>query len=279
MALADFTIEQLLTTGTQRLMLHHIDSARLDAELLLACATKLDRTTLLAHGDQVVDAATAAVFFDLIAQRARHIPVAYLTGHKAFYGRDFTVTPATLIPRPESEVIIETLKQLYHPDQHSTLLDVGTGSGCLAITAQLELPNLRVTASDISQEALPVAELNAGRYHVDNKITFVNSNLFNNITGHFDFILANLPYLDYDRRADYSPELAHEPNLALYTYDHGNCLMLELVAVARNYLTPHGYLIMEMETHQLDQVADRAARSGLEVVSRAPFTLVLQRAA
>lgn len=260
-------------------MLHHIDSARLDAEILLACATKLDRTALLAHGDQVVDAVTAAIFFDLIAQRARHIPVAYLTGRKAFYGRDFTVTPATLIPRPESEVIIETLKQLYQPDQHSTLLDVGTGSGCLAITAQLELPNLKVTASDISQEALPVAELNAGHYHVDNKITFVNSNLFNNITGHFDFILANLPYLDYDRRADYSPELAHEPNLALYTYDHGNCLMLELVAVARNYLTPRGYLIMEMETHQLDQVADQAIKSGLEVVSKAPFTLVLQRAA
>lgn len=277
--MADFTIEQLLTTGTQRLMLHHIDSARLDAELLLACATKLDRTALLAHGDQAVDAVTAAVFFDLIAQRTRHIPVAYLTGRKEFYGRDFTVTPATLIPRPESEVIIETLKQLYQPDQHSTLLDVGTGSGCLAITAQLELPDLKVTASDISQEALPVAELNAGRYHVDNKITFVNSNLFNNITGCFDFILANLPYLDYDRRADYSPELTHEPNLALYTYDHGNCLMLELVAVARNYLTPRGYLIMEMETHQLDQVADQAIKSGLEVVSKAPFTLVLQRAA
>ena len=260
-------------------MLHHIDSARLDAELLLACATKLDRTALLAHGDQAVDAVTATIFFDLIAQRARHIPVAYLTGRKAFYGRDFTVTPATLIPRPESEVIIETLKQLYQPDQHSTLLDVGTGSGCLAITAQLELPNLKVTASDISQEALPVAELNAGRYHVDDKITFVNSNLFNNITERFDFILANLPYLDYDRRADYSPELAHEPNLALYTYDHGNCLMLELVAVARNYLTPRGYLIMEMETHQLDQVADQAIKSGLEVVSKAPFTLVLQRAA
>ena len=259
-------------------MLHHIDSARLDAELLLTYATKLDRTALLAHGDQVVDAVTATIFFDLIAQRARHIPVAYLTGRKAFYGRDFTVTPATLIPRPESEVIIETLKQLYQPDQHSTLLDVGTGSGCLAITAQLELPDLKVTASDISQEALPVAELNAGRYHVDNKITFVNSNLFNNITGHFDFILANLPYLDYDRRADYSPELAHEPNLALYAYDRGNCLMLELVAVARNYLTPHGYLIMEMETHQLGQVADRATKSGLEVVSKAPFTLVLQRA-
>lgn len=277
--MADFTIEQLLITGTQRLVLHHIDSARLDAELLLACATKLDRTALLAHGDQVVDAATAAIFFDLIAQRARHIPVAYLTSRKAFYGRDFTVTPATLIPRPESEVMIDTLKRLYQPDQHHALLDVGTGSGCLAITAQLELPDLKVTASDISQEALPVAELNAGRYHVDNKITFVNSNLFNNITGRFDFILANLPYLDYDRRADYSPELAHEPNLALYTYDHGNCLMLELVAVARNYLTPHGYLIMEMETHQLDQVADQAIKSGLEVVSKAPFTLVLRRAA
>lgn len=277
--MADFTIEQLLITGTQRLVLHHIDSARLDAELLLACATKLDRTALLAHGDQVVDAATAAIFFDLIAQRARHIPVAYLTGRKAFYGRDFTVTPATLIPRPESEVMIDTLKRLYQPDQHHALLDVGTGSGCLAITAQLELPDLKVTASDISQEALPVAELNAGRYHVDNKITFVNSNLFNNITGHFDFILANLPYLDYDRRADYSPELAREPNLALYTYDHGNCLMLELVAAARNYLTPRGYLIMEMETHQLDQVADQAIKSGLEVVSKAPFTLVLQRAA
>ena len=167
----NFSTKQLLDAG--------IASARLDAELILTHTLRKSRTYLHAHGEDEIDIRYLDILETRLALRLDRVPLAYIIGHKEFYGRSFKVTPATLIPRPESEVMIDLLKEFTNQaelplaGESEKLIDVGAGSGCLGITAKLELPELEVTLADISRHALHVAEDNAKR--LDAKITLLRS--------------------------------------------------------------------------------------------------------
>jgi release factor glutamine methyltransferase len=206
------TIGHFLNTATQQLKSAGIDSARLDCLVLLEDATSRDRTSLLAHPELEVDVLTEVWLNNKVAQRAAHTPLAYLRGHVAFYGRDFTVNHDVLVPRPETEVMIELLKTL-PTTSIMHIIDVGTGSGCIGITAALELPTCPTTLIDIDEKALAIAKQNVERLHADN-IQLRQNDLLLNYKSPCDIILANLPYVP--DAYEINTAASHEPRLALF---------------------------------------------------------------
>lgn len=225
---------------------------RLDAELIVADVLQKDRTFLHAHPEyEFTDAELKQVEADTM-RRALGEPLAYILGHKEFYGRNFEVNQDTLIPRPETEALINVIKEI--KPRH--VLDVGTGSGCIAITAALELPETEVDAVDISLKALAVAKRNATNLGAN--VNFYQSNLLEKTEGQYDLIVANLPYVD--REWDWtSPELAYEPQTALYAEDGGLALIKQLIEQAPAHLCKHGYLILEADLSQHKKIANYAS--------------------
>ena len=270
------TIRDWLTSATAKLKNAGIDSASLDAELILAFAGNYSREFLRAHDEEELKTATHQLADDLCAKRADHEPLAYLTHHKEFYGRDFYVDENVLIPRPESEQIIEIVRELTARQPKSRILDVGTGSGILAITTKLELPAANVTALDISAPALKIARRNAAKLHAN--VDFIQSDLLQNVSGKFNIIMANLPYVSPAWHAEIaSPELRAEPKIALYADDDGNALNKKLVHDAPDKMRAGGYLIMEMDPEQIDIIANFAKKFGFRETARRPYDLVLQK--
>jgi len=222
--------------------------ARLDAELILARALKCDRVFLYAHPEFELNTETEESANSMLARREKHESLAYIFGEKEFYGRNFLVSPAVLVPRPESEAVIDLAKQL----KPKTILDVGTGSGCLAVTLKLELPGATVDAVDLSSDALAIAKENAVRFGA--AVSFFQSNLLSSVPNRkYDMIVANLPYVD--RSWDWlSPELAYEPEIALYANDGGLDLIKKLVQSIEPYLSPCATLLLESDLCQHEQI-------------------------
>lgn len=246
-----------------------IPSALLDAELILAQTLRQSRTWLHAHGDDAVDPRRLEIATARLDLRKERVPVAYILGYKEFYGRQFKVTPSVLIPRPESEAIIESLKE-YWGEKPGRLVDVGTGSGCLGITAQLELP-LEVTLVDISRHALNVAEDNAKALGAE--ATLRKSNLLEDVLGVFDIIIANLPYVD--KTWERSPETAHEPEIALFAEDNGMALIKRLIGQASVHLKANGLLLLEADPEQHAQVTEHAKRRGFSYTATNGYCIIL----
>lgn len=165
-------LRDALSAAISRLSAAHIGSPRLNAEVLLMFALGKDRAYLYAHAGDDLDQAVFARYDDLLAQRAQGIPSQYLTGHQEFWGLDFIVTPAVLIPRPETEHLIETVLPLARPMSAPSIADVGTGSGCIALVLAKELPRAKITGVDISQDALEIARANAARHQLEGRIRF-----------------------------------------------------------------------------------------------------------
>lgn len=271
------TIKSFLRMSTQALIDVGINSARLDSELLLSHYLNLPREWIVAHDDAEIAEPQWVELCKMLYLRAQRVPLAYLTGVKSFYGRDFIVNEDVLIPRPESEQIIESLKQLVvRNPQIKSIADVGTGSGCLAITAKLEIPNLEVIALDISNRALAIAKQNERNLGLDGKIKFIQSDLLSNLTSVVDVIIANLPYVN--RNWDnLSPELKFEPDLALYDdIDNATGLIKKLISETSSRLSTGGYLILEMDNRQIDEVSDFAIKNNFAIVDTKPFTLILK---
>lgn len=273
-------ISEWLKLATHRLKYADIPSARLDAELILAHTLRKSRTYLHAHIDQQLTERELEIAEARLALRVDRVPVAYIIGHKEFYGRLFHVTTATLIPRPESETMIELLKEIVRltpprllGSSQLRLVDIGTGSGCLGITAKLELPELDVTLTDVSRHALAVAIKNSQRLEAD--VTLLQSDLLSSYPFKPDFILANLPYVDRDWETP--PELEHEPALALFAEDNGLLLIKKLIQQASAQLAPGGALLLEADTSQLDAIGEYGAKYDLREATRRGFIICLKR--
>ena len=224
------------------------DQAAIDAEVLARHAREWDRATYLTRRNESLAPDAAAAYEALVARRERREPVAYITGRREFWNLEFLVTPAVLIPRPESEFIIEAaLARLRDRRRAWAIADVGTGSGCLAITLAHELPASRVTATDISQPALAIARLNAERLGVADRVTLVETSLLADAPGPFDLIVANPPYVPSSSSQTLSPDVRdHEPAQALYGHgDDGLDHARALLAQAPSRLSAHGVLLME----------------------------------
>lgn len=258
-----------------------IGSARLDAEIILAHTIKHPRTWLHAHGDEEIDPRHEEIANARIDLRLDHVPVAYIIGHKEFYGRRFSVSPVTLIPRPESEQLIELLG-VYMPESHALgldtpakrLVDIGTGSGCLGITAKLEHPELDVTLLDTSRAALSVAEKNAAAH--DAHVAIMQSNLLTEYPYSPDIVLANLPYVDQEWE-DNTNELRHEPAEALYADEKGLRLIRLCLEQLRTRLTSGGIAIFEADPRQWERFEVLAREHDFDIIDRQPFARVLKQ--
>lgn len=224
---------------------------RLDSELILARAIGQDRVFLYAHPDYELNAREEADADSMLKRRQNHEALAYILGKKEFYTREFAVSPDVLIPRPESEDIINLAKEI--APKPLKILDVGTGSGCLAVTLKLEIPEVEVLALDISPEALEIARQNAKNLNAD--VKFRQSDLCSALKNDekFDLIVANLPYVD-ENWEWLSPELQYEPELALYARDGGLELIKRLIQQVPKHLSEQGKLILESDLLQHNEL-------------------------
>jgi release factor glutamine methyltransferase len=241
------TIRATLETAVPRLEAAGVDSPRLDAELLLAHVMGAARGWLWAHPEAPVPPSAEAHFHALLARRLRREPLPYLLGTWEFYAREFDVTPAVLIPRPETELLVEAVLAWARPRGARRLADIGTGSGAIAVTVAAELPDAEVIAVDLSDDALAVARGNAARHGVGARIDFRRGNLLAPITEPRDAIVANLPYISDEELRALMPEVRdHEPRLALAGGPDGLDLVRRLITDAPRVLVPGGLLALEL---------------------------------
>lgn len=273
-SLPPVSISSWLREATERLRAANIQTARLDALVILADEVGRDKSWLLAHDDHLLTKSQQAALNLKLTARIKRTPLAYIRGRQEFFGRNFLVTPAVLIPRPETEALIELIASL-KPQAHDTLVDVGTGSGAIAVTAKLEYPLLNVIATDISHEALGIARQNAKQLHAD--VAFIQQDLLEvSPSKPAQFIVANLPYVskDWERSA----ETAFEPALALFAEDEGLALIKKLVHQSIQAIAPAGYLLLEADPRQHQAIQQVAQIHGYKLVADRDFCLVLQRA-
>jgi release factor glutamine methyltransferase len=237
-------IQNLLAESSQQLQISS-DSAYLDVEILLGHILNKDRSHLRAWPEKQLSEQQLSQFNALFKQRLQGIPIAYLTGTREFWSRDFITTPAVLIPRPETETLIELCLNLIQNTPDTSLLDLGTGSGIIAITLAAELKSIQVTAVDNSIAALTVAQRNASLNNTNN-IQFIQSHWFSQVPQkQFNFILSNPPYIDPADLHLQQGDLRFEPNSALISQKNGLQDIIDIAQHSKDFLKQNGYLILE----------------------------------
>jgi release factor glutamine methyltransferase len=272
-------IKAWIDDATRQLIKAGIGTAKLDAELILAHTLRKPRTFLHAHGDTELTSRQYEIANARLYLRHDRTPLAYIIGHKEFYRRPFKVTPATLIPRPESESFLDLLQDILPntkallPDSSKRLVDVGTGSGILGITAKLEHPELDVTLVDISRHALNVARANAQSLDAD--IHVLESDLLSRYDFVADIILANLPYVDTEWER--SPETNQEPPEALFAKDGGLYLIKKLIEQTDSKLRAKGYLLLEADPRQHSDIIRFAKAHNLTKLNTKGFVINFQK--
>jgi release factor glutamine methyltransferase len=253
-------LDDILAAGVRRLA-ESSPSARLDARLLARHALGVGETWLIAHGRDELAAHHVAAIDRLVERRAAGEPVAYILGEREFYGRAFRVTPDTLIPRTETEHLVEAALARLGDRDDARVLDIGTGSGCIAITLKLERPAWSVCAVDISERTLTVARSNGERQAAE--VEWLESDLFAALAGRrFDLIVSNPPYVAEGDAHLSQGDLRFEPSGALASGRDGLDALRGIVATAPEHLAPAGWLILEHGWDQGDAVAALLAKAG-----------------
>lgn len=248
----------------------HPERARADAELLLIHLLGKDKAWLMAHRDEELAPAKAVLYTQLLERRREGEPVQYITGETEFYGLTFRVTRDVLIPRPETEHLVERAVELATGLHAPRIVDVGTGSGCIAVALAHKLPHASVTAIDISVAALTVAEENAQRNGV--AIRFLQGDLLAPVAGElFDLVVSNPPYVSIADRASLSVEVRDfEPATALFAGDDGLEVYRSLIPAAFDALNPGGFVVLEIGYGQSPAIAELLARSGFAQIEFIP---------
>ena len=289
---------QTLNTAIERLMAAGVPSPRMNAELLLMFVLGRDRAYLYGHPEHELGAEEQARYEDALAQRSQGIPAQYITGHQEFWGMDLIVSPAVLIPRPETEHVVERVLEIASttraepalslskgrtflsgnalrktrngkttskpatraeaPAPHVRIVDVGTGSGCIALALAKELPNAQIHATDISPAALEIARANAARHQLESRIQFHQTDLLQGIEKNaFDFVISNPPYVGESEEDSVQLEVRKfEPRTAVFAGPTGMEVIERLIPQAREVLSPGGWLIMEISGTIAQRVRD-----------------------
>jgi release factor glutamine methyltransferase len=262
-------VRTALREGIARLRAANVPSDTLAAELLLMHALGRDRTWLYSYTETLLEPAAAEKYFALIARRAAGEPTQYLTGKQEFWGLEFEVNPAVLIPRPETEHVIEVALERLGPrgaDAPLSVADVGTGSGCIAVALARELPSAEIFATDISEAALEVAGRNAARHGVSDRIHFINCDLLSGVADaekQFDLIVSNPPYVARDDAGQLQREVRdHEPDAALFGGPTGVEIYSRLIEEAGSLLRRGGILVLELGYNSAQHV-ERLLKQGL----------------
>lgn len=250
------TIGAELSKAARQIQSGGVDAPRLTAEALVAHVSGLTRAQVLARPERVLNPLECDRLHRLVARAADGEPLAYLLGTREFFGLDFEVTPAVLVPRPETESLVElaldVLGGVVSADLH--VIDVGTGSGIIGVTLAQRRPNVRVTALDVSPAALAVARRNAARHGVPERVRFLEQDLLDPVPQPADMICANLPYIPA-ADVDVLPVSRHEPRLALDGGADGLDVIRRLVVQSIDVLKPGGVLLLEIEARQGPAVA------------------------
>ena len=264
-----FSIRSALLRGAQVLSRAGIESHRLDAEVLLHHVLDMEKEQLYVNGDVPISAGQEAQFRELLLRRSRREPVAYITGHKEFWSLDFFVTPAVLIPRPETEMLVEVALQYVRrltSGSSVKVLDIGTGSGAVSVCLAKEQAAMEIVAVDISRVALDVARINTRRHGVADRIRFLPGDLFapvKPLPETFDLIVSNPPYIRTGELSMLAPEICEwEPTIALDGGPDGIDSYRRIIGEGHRYLTPTGSIVLEIGADMASAVVDLFSRSG-----------------
>jgi len=256
------TLKEALASAIEHLETHHVGSPRLNAETLLMFTLACNRAYLYAHSEQKLSPDDESRYFDAINERARGKPAQYITGHQEFWGLDLIVSPAVLIPRPETEHVVETVLELARlgdadesqqqragaPAPHVRIADVGTGSGAIALALAKELPSAEIHATDISAEALEVARANSARHELGERIKFHHADILDALPREeFDFVVSNPPYVGQSEEDQVQLDVRKcEPTNAVFAGPTGLDVIERLIPQAREALRPGGWLVFEI---------------------------------
>lgn len=275
-------LKQALTSAIARFTNDQVPSPRLNAELLLMFILGVDRAYLFAHPERELNADEQARYAVVLDERARGVPTQYITGHQESWGMDLIVSPAVLIPRPETEHVIETVLELAGVKQAGQevpmrILDVGTGSGCIALALATEFPRAEIHATDISAAALEIARANAARHQLESRIQFHQSDLLEGLNlADLDFVVSNPPYVGESEEDQVQLEVRKfEPRNAVFAGPTGVEVIARMIPQAHSALRPGGWLIMEISgtiadktKHLLDGWDDASIRPDLQSIPR-----------
>jgi release factor glutamine methyltransferase len=278
------TVGSAILQGAQELQKAGVADPRREAGSLMAHLLGRDRTFVIAHADDVITVQRQLAFQSLLKRRAGGEPLQYITGHQEFFKLDFEVTPDVLIPRPETELIVETALELLRREPAPCFADVGTGSGCIAISLVHELPAARAVALDRSPAALAVARRNARRHDVEERVDLIESDLFTSLepAALFDLIVSNPPYVSNDEMKTIQREVSYEPRTALAAGSDGLTMIRRLLREARPFLRAGGYLVFEIgfgQSEAVNLLIDQNVWNAIEIkrdLQNIPRTFVLQ---
>lgn len=248
------TIKELLIEATQQLA--SLDNARLDAELLLCTTINYERSKLFTSTETLIPDYEVSKYRGLVKKRQAGIPLAYLTGKKEFWSMEFMVNPFTLIPRPETECLVENALRKISLQSNTTLADLGTGCGAIAISIASERPHCSITATDKCEKTLDVAVMNA-KYHSLENIQFIKSDWYENLQGKFDVIVSNPPYVKSNDDHLLGDGVAHEPVLALDGGPDGLSSINKIISNSAHFLNRGGWLIIEHGFNQAHSVRNQ----------------------
>ena len=265
-----WTVGRLLSATAGFLAGRGSSTPRLDAELLLARVLALTKVQLYVSFERLVEPAELDMYRGLVRRRARHEPVAYILGEKEFYGLKLKTSPAALIPRPETELLVDEALRLakkHWPDEAVQVADIGCGGGAIALALARELPRAEIWAVDLSPEALALARTNAQDLGLAGRLTFFEGDLAAPLAGRrFHLVCANLPYIPEPQMAGLMPDVgAHEPRLALNGGPEGLALIRRLLPDAPGLLAEGGRLLLEIWPDSLAALTEAAGRAGLAV--------------
>lgn len=260
----EWTVKRVLDLSIGYLRDKGSDSPRLDAEILLAHSCGWKRIQLYTNYDQRLTDSQRGRMRDLVRRRALAEPVAYLVGYREFFSLNFDVNPAVLIPRPDTETLVRVALDALKERSAPTALDIGTGSGCIAIAIATNFPGVTLTATDISADALQTATANAEKHKVTERIAFLQSDVFESVPGtKFDIIVSNPPYIREDELAGLDADVRdHEPVHALVGGADGLDVVRRIIKGAPEYLTPDGCLMFEVDGQQAETVREFMSSSG-----------------
>ncbi len=258
------TIDEALRFAAKKLSAHSA-SPRLDGELLLGHLLQMNRAALLARPLYIVDGDTIMAYEALLARRKQGEPIAYITGHREFFGLNLFITKDVLVPRPETESVVEACLSYLPLDEMSQLADIGTGTGAIVVAVAVNRPPLRAFATDISTKAIEVAHENCERHHVQDRVTLFVGNLLEPLPGPVNVIAANLPYVP---PGEATPDVATwEPNVAVFGGgEDGTAVIREFLVSAPNYLLPGGAIVMET-AHSQGAIVSQLARNAFPTAS------------
>ena len=252
------TVLQVLQSSTEYLKKHRIENPRLNAEHLLVHVLGQKRIELYLDFERKLTETELAPLRELVKRRSEGEPLQHLLGTVEFCGLTFLCDRRAMVPRPETEQLVE-LVQSEISNQQSAILDIGTGSGVIALSLAAEFPKANILAVDVSDDALALAQENAARLNLSSRVQFLKNRLLENIEGAFDLIVANLPYISIQDRHTLSREVLHDPEIALFAGTRGDELIRELIAQSPTRLRPGGMLALEIGLAQSEELLSALA--------------------